>query len=142
MTRIDFICTSFHREHIERMLASAQERCEQLGLEVGEVFWVPGCYEVPYALRELDDAGGFDGIVVLGIIERGETEHGAVMGQVVGEVLTRFQIRNRIPIGVGIIGPGAEPEHIEPRLVPHATAAVEAVDHMLKGPAHWRGADE
>ena len=36
------------------------------------------------------------------------------------------------PIGLGIIGPGAEPEHIEPRLEAHARAAVAAVASMLQ----------
>ena len=34
------------------------------------------------------------------------------------------------PIGLGIIGPGAEERHIEPRLEPHARAAVNAVVTM------------
>jgi 6,7-dimethyl-8-ribityllumazine synthase len=34
------------------------------------------------------------------------------------------------PIGLGIIGPGAEPEHIEPRLEPHARAAIAAIASM------------
>ena len=36
-------------------------------------------------------------------------------------------------IGLGIIGPGAEPEHIEPRLEPHSRAAITAVAVMLGG---------
>ena len=38
-----------------------------------------------------------------------------------------LQISHNKPIGLGIIGPGAEPQHIEPRLAPHARAAVNAV---------------
>ena len=35
-----------------------------------------------------------------------------------------------VDIGLGIIGPGAEERHIEPRLEPHARAAVNAVVTM------------
>jgi 6,7-dimethyl-8-ribityllumazine synthase len=34
------------------------------------------------------------------------------------------------PVGLGIIGPGAEPEHIGPRLEPHARAAIAAISAM------------
>ena len=35
------------------------------------------------------------------------------------------------PIGFGIIGPGAKPEHIEERLLPYAENAVLALSEML-----------
>ena len=72
-----------------------------------------------------------DGAVGLGIIERGETDHGVVMGQSVTKAVIELQITHNKPIGLGIIGPGAEPEHIEPRLEPHARAAVGAVTAMI-----------
>ena len=67
----------------------------------------------------------------LGIIEQGETDHGLVMGQSVTKAVIELQITHNKPIGLGIIGPGAEPEHIEPRLEPHARAAVGAVTAMI-----------
>jgi len=45
---------------------------------------------------------------------------------------TRLQLETGKPIGLGIIGPGAEPEHIPPRLEPHARNAVAAVASMLE----------
>jgi len=52
------------------------------------------------------------------------------MGQSVTRAIIDLQIKHDKPIGLGIIGPGAEPEHIEPRLEPHARAAVGAVVSM------------
>jgi hypothetical protein len=43
-----------------------------------------------------------------------------------------LQMETGKPIGLGIIGPGAEPEHIGPRLEPHARAAIQAVARMLE----------
>jgi 6,7-dimethyl-8-ribityllumazine synthase len=45
--------------------------------------------------------------------------------------LIDLQLSYNRPVGLGIIGPGADPEHIEPRLDPHAKAAIEAVVDML-----------
>ncbi|GIS27791.1 MAG: hypothetical protein CM15mP128_5500 [Methanobacteriota archaeon] len=95
-----------------------------------EPVWVPGAFEVPLATKRLLDAGCV-GVVTLGIIERGQTLHGQAMGDAVMAALIDLQLEYNRPIGLGIIGPGADPEHIEPRLVPHARAAIEAVVHML-----------
>ena len=86
--------------------------------------------ESPLALDRMLKKDNVDGAIVLGIIERGETDHGLVMGQSVTKAVIELQITHNKPIGLGIIGPGAEPQHIGPRLEPHARAAVGAVAAM------------
>ena len=54
-------------------------------------------------------------------------------GDAVIKSIIELQIVHEKPIGLGIIGPGAEPEHIEPRLEPHSRAAITAVAVMLGG---------
>ena len=53
------------------------------------------------------------------------------MGQAVIKSIIELQLVHEKPVGLGIIGPGAEPEHIEPRLEPHARASVAAISSML-----------
>ena len=54
------------------------------------------------------------------------------MGQAVIKSIVELQIIHGKPVGLGIIGPGAEPKHIEPRLEPHARAAISAVCAMIE----------
>ena len=54
------------------------------------------------------------------------------MGNAVIKSIIDLQLKHNMPIGLGIIGPGAEPHHIEPRLEPHARAAVSCVAKMSK----------
>jgi len=131
MTKIAIVCGSFHKSEVERMLTWACEEAEGLGLEVSEVVWVPGAMEVPLALDRLLSQVEIDGAACLGIIEKGSTQHGLAMGQAVVKSIIDLQLAHDKPIGLGIIGPGAEPQHIEPRLEPHARAAVSAVSSML-----------
>ena len=72
----------------------------------------------------------YDAAICLGIIEKGQTLHGAAMGNAVIKSVIDLQLDFNKPIGLGIIGPGAEPEHIPPRIEKHARAAVDAVNHM------------
>jgi|TARA_B100000927_G_scaffold170405_1_gene137413 6,7-dimethyl-8-ribityllumazine synthase len=127
---LGIVCGSFHREQVERMLNYAIDEAVSKNWEVSEVVWVPGSMEAPLAIDRMLQSTEVQGAVVLGIIERGETDHGLVMGQSVTKSVIELQIKHNKPIGLGIIGPGAEPEHIEPRLEPHARSAVGAVAAM------------
>ena len=128
--RIVAVCGSFHKEEVEKMLDFARDEASLMNAELTDVVWVPGSMEAPLALERLLVREDVDGAIALGIIERGQTQHGMVMGQSVTRAIINLQIKHNKPIGLGIIGPGAEPEHIEPRLEPHARAAVGAVVAM------------
>jgi 6,7-dimethyl-8-ribityllumazine synthase len=115
---------------MEKMLGFAHDQANKEDLIVSEVVWVPGAMEVPLAISRLI-ADDIVGVACLGIIEKGSTQHGLAMGQAVIKSIIELQLSSGMPIGLGIIGPGAEPEHIEPRLEPHARAAVSAISSML-----------
>ncbi len=127
---LGIVCGSFHREEVEEMLEFAKDEAASKNWEVVDVSWVPGSMEAPLALDRMLQEEEIHGAVVLGIIERGETDHGLVMGQSVTGAVIELQIKHNKPIGLGIIGPGAKPEHIGTRLEPHARAAVGAVAAM------------
>ena len=131
MAKISIICGSYHKEQISRMLEFAEEEADLLGLEIAEVVWVPGSMEIPLALERQLRRDEIDAAVCLGIIEKGQTKHGLAMGQAVTKAIVDLQLKHDKPIGLGIIGPGAKPEHIEPRVEPHARAAVSAISSML-----------
>ena len=130
--KIAIVCGSFHRSEVQRMLEWATDEATKSQLTVEEVVWVPGAMEVPLALDRLLTREDIEGAACLGIIEKGQTQHGLVIGQAVIKSIIELQIVHEKPIGLGIIGPGAEPEHIEPRLEPHARSAIEALCAMIE----------
>jgi|TARA_B110000914_G_scaffold171686_1_gene152437 6,7-dimethyl-8-ribityllumazine synthase len=130
--RIAAVCGSFHQKEILRMLEYAKDEANSKNAEICEIIWVPGSMEVPLALERLLKKNEIDAAITLGIIELGETQHGLAMGQAVIGSIIELQIKHGKPIGLGIIGPGAEEHHIEPRLEPHARAAVGAVVAMFE----------
>ena len=129
--RIAVVCGSFHKDEIERMLEYAKDQASKESLTITDVIWVPGAMEVPLAVDRLLANEEINGVACLGIIEKGQTQHGLAMGQAVIKTVIELQLVHEKPVGLGIIGPGAEPEHIEPRLEPHARAAVSAITKML-----------
>ena len=113
------------------MVDEARSVALDMGMIVEEVVWVPGSMEMPLQIKRLFLRESIDGAVVLGIIEKGESELGSIMGQSVIKSLIDLQLASMKPIGFGIIGPGAKPEHIEDRLLPYAKNSVLAVNEML-----------
>ncbi len=127
---IAIVCGKFHENEVSKMLEYATDEASKHGLTVSEVAWVPGAMEVPLALGRLLGQEEIHGAACLGIIEKGQTQHGLAMGQSVIKSIIDLQLTWDKPVGLGIIGPGAEPEHIGPRLEPHARAAIAAIASM------------
>ena len=128
---IAIVAGSFHKDLVDKMVDEARKTASENNLIVEEVFWVPGSMEVPLQLKRLLIRESIEGAVVLGIIEKGDTGHGLVMGQAVTKGIIDLQLASMKPIGYGIIGPGAKDKQIESRLVPYARKAVLAVSEML-----------
>ena len=127
---IAIVCGSFHKNEVSKMLEWASDEASHQGLTLTDVVWVPGAMEVPLALNRLLARDDIQGAACLGIIEKGHTQHGLAMGQSVMQSIIDLQLTWDKPVGLGIIGPGAEPEHLGPRLEPHARAAVAAISSM------------
>lgn len=132
MAQIGLVLGRFHRQEAEAMLEEARAVAARLGLEVAAVTWVPGSMEAPLAVKRLLLRPEIAGVAALGIIERGETSHGEVMGHAVIKSLIDLQLEFMKPVGVGILGPGIHPSQIPSRVRPYAAAAVEAVATMLE----------
>nr|WP_294566712.1 6,7-dimethyl-8-ribityllumazine synthase [uncultured Rhodopila sp.] len=130
--RIAIVAGLFHTDHIDIMLAAAKAAAAEYNVDVTDIVRVPGSYEKPLAVKRLLQRSTVDAVVVLGIIERGETAHGRVMGQTVSDALVRLQLEFMKPVGIGILGPEIEPVQFASRREKYAADAVAAVVAMQK----------
>lgn len=129
---IALVLGAFHKEYVLNMREVAYSTAEECGLHFAEERWVPGSMEKPLALKRLLLRNDIAGAVVLGVIERGETKHGFVMGSAVTQKILDLQLELMKPIGMGILGPEIDHDQIPARLRPYARGAVLAVHAMLK----------
>lgn len=129
--RIAIVQAVFHEKELAVMLAAAREEAKRLGLDVAEVRSVPGSMEIPLLMDKLLQRKDIDGGVVLGIIEKGETAHGRVMGDAVITRLVDMELRHQKPVGMAILGPEIELAQVPPRLEKYARNAVKAVHALL-----------
>ena len=123
---LGFVVADFNEQVTSSMLGAAQEEAKTLNAEVRDTLHVPGAYELPLIVSELLAKSELDAVIVLGYIERGETQHGEVMGLTIMRSLMDLSLEARKPIGYGIIGPGALLQQAEVRKDGYARAAVRA----------------
>ena len=86
------------REGAERALAAAGIAEEDVG-----VFYVPGAWELPQAATRLADRGGWDAIVTLGCVIRGETAHFDFVAGAANDGLGALARNTDIPIIFGVL---------------------------------------
>jgi len=130
--QIGIVIGEFHKKLAQAMLTAAKEEIVQHGYKVAEVIWVPGSYEAPLAMQHIMQRDDVDAAVFLGYIERGETQHGEVMGHVTHHAMVKLMLDYSKPIGIGTIGPGASEEQAEKRKEAYAQKAVVAAIEMVK----------
>ena len=128
---VAIVAGSYHKDKVEKMIGIVKSLSSENNLLIEEIAWVPGAMEIPLQAKRLLLRGAIEAVIVLGIIEKGKTDHGLVMGQAVTKSILDLQLVSMKPIGFGIIGPGAEEEQIAKRIELHAKQAVLAVSEML-----------
>lgn len=121
--RVAIVVAEFHKKIADAMIASAERAAHECGATVRTVVRVPGCFEIPLAVKKFLLKKTIDAVVVLGYIEKGETLHGEVMGHVVHHALMQLQLTSMKPIGFGIIGPGATEQQARARMKKTAQTA-------------------
>ncbi|OIR23212.1 MAG: hypothetical protein BEU00_00770 [Marine Group III euryarchaeote CG-Epi3] len=128
---VAIVAGSYHKDKIQKMVEIVKTISAENKLLIEEICWVPGSMEIPLQVKRLLLRESIQGVIVLGIIEKGETDHGLVMGQAVTKSIIDLQLLSMKPIGFGIIGPGAEEEQIDKRVEVHAKQAALAIAEML-----------
>lgn len=127
--KIGIVVSEFHYDITMMMLERAKEHAKFLGAEVEKVVQVPGVFDMPLAIRKLLEDKAIDGVVTLGAVVEGETEHdNIVMGQA-SRKMTDLAVEYGKPVGLGITGPGMSRLQAEER-IERAKAAVESVVKM------------
>lgn len=67
------------------------------------VYHVPGAFEIPFTAKKLVDSGKFDGIMTLGAVIKGETDHYDLICQNVANGIMQLNLAGKVPVTFGIL---------------------------------------
>jgi 6,7-dimethyl-8-ribityllumazine synthase len=93
----------FYEDLAERLVEGAQAELADAGADAVELFDVPGAYELPLAASYAAASGRYDGVVCLGAVIRGETDHYDYVCAEAARGIQDVQLRTGVPCGFGVL---------------------------------------
>ena len=124
--RIGAVVSEFNYDITMMMLERAKEHAQFLGAEITHIVKVPGVFDMPLPVKILIDRKDIDGIIVIGAVIEGETEHDDIVIQHATRKIADLSVEYKKPIGLGITGPGMSRLQAQDR-IDNAKSSVEAV---------------
>lgn len=128
---IGIVVSEFNYDITMMMLERAKEHAKFLGVDVKKVINVPGVFDMPLAIKSLLEDEEIDGVVTLGAVIEGETEHDEIVIQHASRKIADLALEYDKPVTLGITGPGMTRLQAEER-IERAKIAVESVVKMYK----------
>lgn len=129
--RLGFVVSEFNRDLTQQMEVLGREHATFLGATVEKTLYVPGVFDVPLAAKRLAREKGIDGVVVLGAVIEGATEHDEVVIQHAARKMADISVEHEKPVSLGISGPGMSRLQAHER-VEYAKRAVESAVKMVR----------
>ena len=93
----------FYEELAERLVAGAQAELEAAGAEDIDVLDVPGAFELPLAAAYAARSARYEGVVCVGAVIRGETDHYEHVCSEAARGIQRVQLETGVPCGFGLL---------------------------------------
>ncbi|RZO84813.1 MAG: 6,7-dimethyl-8-ribityllumazine synthase [Kiritimatiellaceae bacterium] len=90
-------------DELARQAVGALEACGTV-LKAVELVRVPGAYEVPVVLEKMAASGQYDGLIALGVVVEGETQHAQMIIDTTGKMLLEISCRHGVPVINEIVG--------------------------------------
>jgi len=101
--RFALVVGRFYEPLAERLVAGATAALEEAGAAEVDVFDVPGAFELPLAAKYAAESGRYDGIVALGAVIRGETDHYDYVCGEAARGIQQVQLATGVPVGFGVL---------------------------------------
>ena len=130
--KLGVVVSTFNYEITGEMSKKAQERVKEVGARIVKVIEVPGSFEIPFAVKKLLEDKNIDGVVTIGTIIKGGTDHDAVVAHTVARKLLDLSCEYGKPVSLGISGPNITWQQSEKRIEEYAIRAVDSVVKMLR----------
>lgn len=93
----------FYGEIADRLVERARAALAAAGHEDVDELDVPGAFELPLAVRYAAESGRYAGIVALGAVIRGETDHYDYVCAEAARGIQQVQLLTGVPCGFGLL---------------------------------------
>ena len=130
--KIAIVVSKFNNEITSKMEKKALQHAKKLKVEIVKIVKVPGAFEIPLAVSKIIADKNIAGIVTLGAVIKGETDHDVIITRSVAKKLLDLSVKFKKPVSLGILGPNITWQVADRKKEEYAVRAVESVVRMLR----------
>lgn len=128
MVKLGLVIAEFYEEMAAEMEEQAREYANERGATITETVYINGVYDAPLAADRLARLDNVDGVVALGIVITGDTDHDQVVTHAAAHQLSSVSLERDTPVGFGVIGPDMSEDEANARIEYGADAVNAVVD--------------
>lgn len=103
--KFGIVCGRFNDFFVSRLLSGAVDAIVRHGGNADDisVAYVPGSYEIPFAVKQMVQRGEFDAVMALGVVIQGATPHASYINSEVAKALAQISLESGVPVTYGMI---------------------------------------
>ena len=103
--KIAIVASKFNEIVTHHLVDDALATLKQFGINENniDVYWVPGAFEIGFTAKKIMLSGKYDGIMTLGAVIKGETDHYSMIIQNVTNAIMQINLEAEIPVTFGIL---------------------------------------
>lgn len=128
--KVGIVCANFNNDITDQVLQNALEELEKFKVKNIKVNRVAGCVEIPTVLQVMAQSKLYDGLISIGAIIKGETDHYDYVAKMVSEGALRVMLDNSIPVGFAVLT--TQNRELAEKRVEIGAEAVSAILHSTK----------
>jgi 6,7-dimethyl-8-ribityllumazine synthase len=110
--RVAIVAAQWHPKVTDALVAGAIRALDASGVTDYTVIRVPGSFELPVASLHAAK-NGYDAVIALGVVIRGDTPHFEYVCQAATEGLMQVGVTTGIPIGFGVLTCDNDPQALD-----------------------------
>jgi 6,7-dimethyl-8-ribityllumazine synthase len=97
------VVARFYEHLADRLVGGAQTALAEAGAGEADVYEVPGAFELPLAASYAARSGRYEGVVCLGAVIRGETDHYDYVCAEAARGIQNVQLSTGVPCAFGVL---------------------------------------
>ena len=132
--KIALVAGRFNSFVVEHLISGAKEALLKHGADDSDIdlFYVPGAFEIPLALKKTANSGKYDGIVALGAVIRGGTPHFEFVAGECVKGISQVVLDSEIPIAFGVLTVDTVEQAIERSSANSENKGAEAAESTIR----------
>ncbi|ADB34149.1 6,7-dimethyl-8-ribityllumazine synthase [Kribbella flavida DSM 17836] len=110
--RVAVVAAQWHPKVTDALVAGAIRALDESGVTDYTVIRVPGSFELPVAALHAAKSG-YDAVVALGVVIRGDTPHFEYVCQAATDGLMQVGLSTGVPVGFGLLTCDNDPQALD-----------------------------